>query len=148
MNEKIHTLAHELNEDVSASLQTLQTRLARVERELDLECQNLRSLVDSRDPDLNRQLDALSHSITDLHESLAEVRGHLGNAQNESHQLEDATNVVELKRPSTKASTNTLGLTPREIERRRHEEDFSLSSIVRALFMADEPAQRFNTTTR
>lgn len=142
MKTDINNLAKELSEEVRASMETLGTRLSKVERELDLECNNLRDLVNSKDPELNSQLDALSRSISDLHESLAEVRSHLETAADDGRQIAEATRTAAAAEAPAKETTSKVELTPQEQGRMRHDEEVTLSGIFRALFMADEPAQR------
>lgn len=144
MTATINHLATELGEELDASLETLQTRLAKVESELDLECRNLRNLVNSKDPDLNRQLDALSESITSLHDSLREVRENLETAKSDSDQIEVFTHEAAFapEKPAAQKSRETIDA--RTASKIRHDEEITLSGIFRAFFMADEPAQRFN----
>ncbi|MGJ8724238.1 MAG: hypothetical protein ACSHYB_06755 [Roseibacillus sp.] len=144
MDTNINTLAKEMKVEVAASLDTLGNRLRKVEKELDLECMNLRDLVNSHDPQLNRQLDALSGSIAELHESLSEVRSHLEAAVVDSNQLEEATQEVTEPASSERKTSTQNELSPKEIGRIRHDEEITLSGIFRALLMADEPAQRAN----
>jgi septal ring factor EnvC (AmiA/AmiB activator) len=144
MQTNVNTLAKELGNEVSASLETLGTRLSKVEKELDLECLNLRDLVNSKDPKINSQIDALSKSITELHESLADVRSHLENAASEGKQIEEATTEPRAQEAATPKKSSGVELTPKEIGRQRHDEEVTLSGIFRALFMADEPEQRAN----
>ena len=153
MDTNINALAEDMKEEVSASLETLRNRLTKVEKELDLECSNLRDLVNTRDPQINRQLDSLSSSISELHESLSEVRSHLETAAADSDEIAAATKEVSstaaTETPSTskakeKMESPTEELSPAEIGRIRHDEQVTLSGIVRALFMADEPQQRSN----
>ncbi|GHC50315.1 hypothetical protein [Roseibacillus persicicus] len=144
MSNQLNTLANELSDEVGASLETLESRLRKVERELDLECLNLRDLVNSKDPEINRQLDALGTSISDLHESLSEVRGHLRTAAADGRQIAEATTELEESAPANSQKSNGVELSPEEIGRIRHDEEVTLSGIFRALFMADEPAQRAN----
>ena len=94
MSTNINALAVEMKEEVKASLDTLGNRLRKVEKELDLECMNLRDLVNTRDPQINKHLDSLSGSISELHQSLAEVRGHLETAAADGAEIADATKVV------------------------------------------------------
>lgn len=144
METEINTLAKDLGHEVSASLETLGTRLKKVEKELDLECLNLRDLVNSKDPLINSQLDSMSKSISELHESLSEVRSHLETAAEEGKLIEEATTeATQESNPPSKASASKE-LTPQEIGRQRHDEEVTLSGIFRALFMADEPEQRAN----
>lgn len=143
MSEKIQEIALHLGEEVELSLNTLRTRLSTVEKELDLECLNLRDMVSSRDPEVNRQLDALSSSIKNLHESLAEVKGHLQNAAVDGRELrEAAAPSQDLEAESESHESLAPGMTAQEESRLRHDEAITLSGIFRALFMADEPAQR------
>lgn len=145
MAENIQKIAQQLGEEVELSLNTLQNRLATVERELDLECLNLRDIVNSRDPAISRQLDALSGSIKDLHKSLAEVQSHLQKAADGGRELWAATQAEPESTPQmsgTKEPKAEPPLSAREESRLRHDEAITLSGIFRALFMADEPAQR------
>ena len=151
MDKNINTLAREMKDEVKASLDTLGTRLRKVEKELDLECSNLRDLVNSRDPQINRQLDSLSSSITELHESLSEVRNHLETAAADGDEIAAATEetIPPVKEVPTEKAVEKMDspneeLTPAEIGRIRHDEEITFSGIVRALFMADEPQQRSN----
>ena len=146
-----------MKDEVKASLDTLGTRLRKVEKELDLECLNLRDLVNSRDPQINRQLDALSGSISELHTSLAEVRSHLETAAADGKEIAAATKEAETSAAAAgtvkatppkdlveKLESPSQELSPAEIGRIRHDEEITFSGIVRALFMADEPQQRSN----
>ncbi|MBK1835184.1 hypothetical protein [Roseibacillus ishigakijimensis] len=137
MSENIVTLD---KNEASRSLKTLADRLNRVEGELDLECTNLRGLVKSKDPQINEQLDSLSRSISELHESLAEVRTLLGGLPCDNAEVAAATQEA-VQRP-TKRPKEDLGLTAQQIGRQRHDEKVTLSGIFRALLMADEPEQR------
>lgn len=143
MTQDIHALAKDLESEIQASLTTLQTRLSRVEKELDLECSNLRDLVNTKNPEINKQLDSMSQSISELHESLADVRGHLKNANSEGKELEAATKAEgsDLSKGS-KSNSQSSQLTAEEISRIRHDEKVTLGGIFRAMFMADEPEQR------
>ena len=142
MDTNINTLAQEMKEEVTASLDTLGTRLRKVEKELDLECSNLRDLVNSRDPQINRQLDSLSNSIAELHESLSDVRSHLKIAVADGDEIAAATKQATGATASKAPDSSSEELSPQEIGRIRHDEDITLSGIFRALFMADEPQQR------
>lgn len=144
MKQDIQSLAKELGYEVQVSLETLQTRLSRVERELDLECSNLRDLVNTKNPEIQTQLDSLSKSISELHESLADVRQHLTIATSEGKELEAATGDEARATSAVPKSAQAAKseLSPEEISRIRHDEKVTLSGILRALFMADEPAQR------
>lgn len=143
MTQDIHTLAKNLESEVQASLTMLQTRLSRVEKELDLECSNLRDLVNTKNPEVNRHLDSLSQSISELHESLAEVRGHLTEADSEGKELKAVTrdDSGDLSAGGEKQNDDSE-LSPEEISRIRHDEKVTLGGIFRAMFMADEPEQR------
>lgn len=149
MTENLQKIAQHLEKEVELSLNTLQNRLATVERELDLECLNLRDIVNSQDPAINHQLDALSGSIKDLHASLAEVKGHLEKALDGGRELEAAM-PTEPKTQETKTGNPVARgkLTAEEESRLRHDEAITLSGIFRALFMADEPAQRAESTKK
>lgn len=144
MSNELNKLAKELRDEVGASLETLETRLHKVEKELDLGCLNLRDLVNTKDPDVNRQLDALSGSISDLHQSLSEVRSKLETAAADGRQMAEATADSEEVESDATPPSEGFDLTPAEIGRLRHDEEVTLSGIFRALFMADEPAQRAN----
>lgn len=148
MTIALQNLAQDLDQEVHASLNTLSTHLSRVEKELDLECSNLRSLISSTDPDVNRQLDSLSSSIQALHVSLNDVRQHLSLAASESRQLNSDFSMQANETPTKSSETSAQepaemdAQTARANAQQRHDEQITLSGILRALLMADEPAQR------
>jgi chromosome segregation ATPase len=142
MTQDINSLTKSLDDDIKTSLATLQNRLRKVEQELDLECSNLRDLVQSKNPEINNQLDALGESISELHESLSEVRGHLKTADSESDDLEEVATEATEAYANESSGGKDVDLSARDIGRLRHDEKVTLAGIFRGLLMADEPQQR------
>lgn len=146
MTAQITSLARDLEGQLVQSLITLESDICRVEQELDLELENLGDLLDRHHPDVNRQLTALNGSIRQLHTNLNSVRQHLSTAQRESTQIYDLSQVARARftphgtahppqDPHPHLSSETA-------ESLRHSSPVTLGSIVRALLMAEEPAQR------
>lgn len=151
-------LTTDLKSNLSKSLKTLTGDISRVEKELDLELDNLGDLLDKRHPDVAKQLQALNGSIQKLHRSLAEVRSHLGDATTESAELHDTVEHAkdQLEAESTSGSGDVEfvedKMSESEAESERHSSEVTLGSVLRSLLMAEEPAQRhkddFSGTSR
>ncbi len=146
-NSSLQSLSLEIHSDLDEAMQMLGKNLNQVESELDLECANLRDLVNQRNPEVQKQLDALGKSITELHQSLDNVRQKLQTAHHGSEELQEATKLRVVPSPKPKPSDAHPAaedqLSPQEAGRIRHDEKITLSGIFRALFMAEEPGQRF-----
>ncbi|MDP0491763.1 MAG: hypothetical protein Q7Q71_12000 [Verrucomicrobiota bacterium JB023] len=145
MNTTTPNPAREVANELELSLETLSSRLSKVERELDLECSNLRSLVNTSDPDIGRQLDAMSQSINELHESLNDVRGHLNKARDENALLSGDDDSDEPEADGTETPSGEKLPEAEKLSSMRHDEPVTLSGIMRALLMADEPEQRLTS---
>jgi len=143
--DDILSLSSEIHSELDEALELLSKNLNKVEGELDLECANLKDLVNSRNPAIQEQIDALGRSLKDLHVSLANVRGKIQVAHEDSSDLRNATKQVLPDRDQEiqRAPSAEEILSPQEAGRIRHDEKITLGGIFRALFMAEEPAQRF-----
>jgi|GEM_PF-2416465 len=143
--ESIQSLSSEIHTELDQALQVLGNRLTKVEGELDLECANLRDLVSERNPEVQKQIDALGQSISDLHFSLSDVRSKLQTARADSEELQEVTKLQVVPTDGFATSENKEAhiLSPQQAGRMRHDEKITLGGIFRALFMADEPGQRF-----
>ncbi len=147
--DTIQTLSSEIQHELDDALHLLKENLNRVESELDLECANLRDLVSQRNPEIQKQIDALGASIYELHRSLRDVREKLGTAHEDSCELKSVTHYQSEETITPFPSTDEAktepeeALSPQQASRIRHDEKITLGGIFRALFMAEEPGQRF-----
>lgn len=137
--------------DVNKALANLEINLARVERELDLECELMNELLKENHPEYESHIRRFSNSLSGLRDSLKEVRGLAGtcapapvktsNPDGATHATANAT-----AEPSSESATPPAeeALSPKTQSSIRHDEEITLSGIIRALLMADEPLQRYN----
>lgn len=140
-------LTTELKTKLNKSIKTLTGDISRVEKELDLELDNLGDLLDQRHPDVANQLKSLNESIARLHRSLGEVRGYLGDAATETAELHDSVEHAKdqlEQEAASRSADDDEGLSASEAESERHSSEVTLGSILRSLLMAEEPAQRHN----
>ena len=68
---------NELTSHLRSALNLIDAQAERIGKDLDIESQNLKELVENRDTPTQEQITLLSQSITELHESLSQIRRHL-----------------------------------------------------------------------
>ena len=131
---------NELTSHLRSALTLIDAQTERIGRDLDIESQNLKELVENRDSKTQEQIKLLSHSIAELHESLSQIRRHLVDSYSA------AGNLVPQPSPSMASNEvnldNTAHLDPSDASAIRHDEPITLSGVFRSLLMANEPAQR------
>ena len=128
---------NELTSHLRSALTLIDAQTERIGRDLDIESQNLKELVENRDSKTQEQIKLLSHSIAELHESLSQIRRHLVDSYSA------AGNLVPQPSPSNEVNLdNTAHLDPSDASAIRHDEPITLSGVFRSLLMANEPAQR------
>lgn len=130
--------------DLQASMSILDERLRHVERDLELECQEMRQLVGTNHPEFGRHIARLADSLNELHRSLNDVREKLS-LDREETAAKTAVGQPDVKpEPRNDAPENDPedSMDARTQSHIRHDEEITLSGIFRALLMADEPGQR------
>ena len=131
---------NELTSHLRSALNLIDAQAERIGKDLDIESQNLKELVENRDTPTQEQITLLSQSITELHESLSQIRRHLVDSYSAAKKLVPQTPPPTELNDSN--SDDAEPLDPRDASTIRHDEPTTLSGVLRSLLMADEPAQR------
>ena len=131
---------NEMTSHLRSALTLIDAQTKRIGKDLDIESQNLKELVENRDAETQEQINLLSRSITELHESLSQIRRHLVDSYSAAKKLgPPPSSETEIDEEDGK---NAEELEPRDAASIRHDEPMTLSGVFRSLLMANEPGQR------
>lgn len=131
---------NELTSHLRSALTLIDAQTERIGKDLDIESQNLRELVENRDDATQEQIRLLSQSITELHDSLSQIRHHLLDSYSAAKKLVPKTSSPT--ESEDELTNDTEPLDPSDASAIRHDEPTTLSGVFRSLLMANEPAQR------
>lgn len=143
---------NETKKHISLAMDLLDRQVRRVGNDLERNSENLKNLVANRDQDSQAQISSLSEGLSNLQADLIKIRDHLveGSASiiaqpddsPESTISAESENSESTDRQTNSSQGYDVDLSAQEAADLRHDEEISISGVVRSLLMANEPAQR------
>ncbi|YCM43650.1 hypothetical protein V2O64_20300 [Verrucomicrobiaceae bacterium 227] len=133
---------NELTSNLHSALTLIDAHAERIGKDLDMESQNLKQLVENQDVQTQEQITLLSHSISELHENLAQIRKHLVDSYSAAKRLSTQSSPSTGSDAGSTVANNEEDLDPETAATIRHDEPTTLSGVFRSLLMANEPGQR------